>query len=162
MPLHDFNIPELSAPFVFRRRPATVPGDLRPGWRIGLVVLLMSECCRSARTSLTRLHVLNWSIRSPETRAALLAIMDGSDAVGSLIVRFEPFLNRAVDFGIGEGLIKRAGGGKTIELTNTGKRLAGDLKRAENAFSAEKQFIASIGQKVTERFVDDMFGKGAR
>lgn len=106
--------------------------------------------------------MLNWSIRSPETRAALLAIMDGSDAVGSLIVRFEPFLNRAVDFGIGEGLIKRAGGGKTIELTNTGKRLAGDLKRAENAFSAEKQFIASIGQKVTERFVDDMFGKGAR
>ena len=161
MPVDDFDIPELSVQFVFRRRPGTVPGDLRPGWRIGLIILLLSECCRSSRTSLTRLHVLNWAIRSPETRASLRAMIDGPDG-RSLIVRFEPFLNRAVDFGIGEGLLKRAAGGKSIELTNTGKRLAEDLKKAEDAFLAEKQFIASIGQRVTERFVDDMFGRGAR
>jgi hypothetical protein len=162
MPVDDFDIPELSVPFVFRRRPGTVPGDLRPGWRIGLIVLVMNECCRSAKTSLTRLHVLNWAIRSPETRASLLAMLDGSNAVRSLIVRFEPFLNRAVDFAIGEDLIKRSGGGKSIELTSIGKRLAEDIKKAEDAFSSEKQFIAAIGKRLTETFVDDMFGRGAR
>jgi hypothetical protein len=162
MPDDDFDIPELSVPFVFRHRPGTVPGDLRPGWRIGLIILLMNECCRSTKTSLTKLHVLNWAIRSQETRALLLAMLDGSNAVRSLIVRFEPFLNRAVDFGIGEGLLKRSAGGKGIELTSTGKRLAEDIKKADEAFSSEKQFITAVGKRVTETFVDDVLGTGAR
>ncbi|MEP6534296.1 MAG: hypothetical protein ABJF23_03190 [Bryobacteraceae bacterium] len=68
-----FDIPELKAEFVFRQRPVAIPGDLRIGWRIGLLVLLMNGCCKSGRTSLTRLHVLSWGIRTLESRNALIA-----------------------------------------------------------------------------------------
>jgi hypothetical protein len=88
-------------------------------------------------------------------------MIDDSSPLHSLIVRFEPFLNRAVDFAIGEGLIKRTGGNR-IELTNLGKSLAGELKNAEGAFAAEKQFMHAVGQAVTEKFVNEMFGKGTK
>lgn len=155
--LTQFDIPELRTEFVFRRRPVAIPGDLRPGWRIGLLVLLLNRCCRSGRTSLTRLHVLSWGIRTKESRRALLAAVEGTLTPDSLIVRFEPFLNRAVDFAIGEELVRRLGGSR-IELTSNGKKLAEELAKIETAFVVENQFMETIRHKVTETLVNRMFG----
>lgn len=153
-------IPELKTEFLFRRQPVAIPGDLRPGWRIGLLVLLLNNCCRSGRTSLTRLHVLSWGIRTKENRRALQAAIEGALSPDSLVVRVEPFLNRAVDFAIGEGLVRRYGGNK-IELIPNGRELAEELGKIETAYVVEKQFIATIHQGVTETLVNHMFGGGA-
>jgi hypothetical protein len=155
----EFDIPELKTDFVFRRQPVAIPGDLRPGWRIGLLVLLIHTCCRSARTSLTRLHVLSWGIRTEDSRRTIQAAIEGGLSPDSLVVRFEPFLNRAVDFAIGEGIIRRSGGNR-IELTAKGKTLALELTQAETAYLVEKRFMNTIRQHVTETLVDGIFGGG--
>jgi hypothetical protein len=155
----QIDIPELKTKFLFRRRPMAIPGDLRPGWRIGLLVLLLNSCCRSGRTSLARLHVLSWGIRTKESRRALQAAIDGTLTPDSLVVRFDPFLNGAVDFAIGEELVRRSGGSK-IELTPKGRELAVELEKIETAYVVERKFIAVISQSVTERMVDHMFGGG--
>lgn len=152
-------IPELKTEFLFRRQPVAIPGDLRPGWRIGLLVLLLNNCCRSGRTSLARLHVLSWGIRTKENRRALQAAIEGALSPDSLVVRVEPFLNRAVDFAIGEGLVRRSGGNK-IELAPNGRELAEELGKIETAYVVEKKFIAAIHQGVTEKLVNHMFGGG--
>lgn len=156
MPDIEIEIPELKTEFLFRRRPASIPGDLRPGWRIGLLVLLLKNCCRGGRTSLARLHVLSWGIRTKENRENLQAAITGSLAPDSVIVRFEPLLNRAVDFAIGEGLVRRAGGNK-IELTARGREFAMDMERVHTIFEVEKAFINVIRQRVTETLVNRMF-----
>lgn len=151
------DIPELRTPFVFQQRPVSIPADLRPGWRIGLIVLLLKNCCRQGRTSLTRLHVLSWGFISTEGRSQLTAAVDGSLAPDSLIIRFEPFLLQAVDYAVGEGIIRRDGGGK-VELTESGIRLAEQLEADESAFIDEKTLMTTIRMRVSEDLVKRMFG----
>lgn len=151
------DIPELHVPFIFRQRPVSLPADLRPAWRIGLILLLLKNCCRRDRTSLTRLHVLSWGFVSPEGQSQLLAAAAGKLSPDSLVIRFEPFLLQAVDFGIGEGLIRRDGGG-TIELTEAGTRLAEELNSDDSAFASEKYVMATLRTRISEDLVKRMFG----
>ena len=151
------DIPELRVPFIFRQRPVSLPADLRPAWRIGLIVLLLKKCCRQGRTSLTRLHVLSWGFVSPEGRSQLLAAAAGTLSPDSLVIRFEPFLLQAVDYGVGEGLIHRDGGGK-IELAEAGMRLAEELEADESAFASEKAVMETLRTRVSEDLVKRMFG----
>ncbi|MCX7409786.1 MAG: hypothetical protein NTZ32_17050 [Planctomycetales bacterium] len=155
--LPQLDIPELRTAFLFRRRPVAIPGDLRPAWRIGLVVLLLKNCCKSGRSSLARLHVLSWGFLSADGRHQLQAAVEGRLSPDALVVRFEPFLVQAVDYAIGEGLVRRAGGNK-IELTPSGKTLAEEIDATEETYVAEKQFMSIVRTKVTEDLVNRMFG----
>ena len=149
-------IPELKTEFVFSRRPMAISGDLRPAWRIGLIVLLLKNCCRGGKTSLARLHVLSWGIRTRRSQIDLQAAAGGELPLAAVMVRFDPFLDRAVDFAIGERLLSHHGG-RAVELTPSGKQLATDLEAEESLFVAEKRFIASIRRGVTEQLVERMF-----
>ena len=150
-------VPELDAAFIFRRRPVALPGDLRPTWRIGLLVLLLSRCCRQQRSSLTRMHVLNWAARSEVNHADLTALIAGRLPPDQLIVRFDPACNRAIDFAIGEGLLKRVDGSR-IELTESGKALAEEISKDSEVYVTEKKLAGAIKQKVSETLVDNIFG----
>jgi hypothetical protein len=150
------DIPELKTDFLFRRRPMAIPGDLRPSWKIGLIVLWLKTCCRGGRTSLARLHVLSWGTRTEKSRSDLQAAIKGDLHPTSIIVRFDPFLNRSVDFAIGEGLIQRSG--SKIELTLDGQKLAEELEQINSVYVSEKKFISEIRQSVTETLVNNMFG----
>jgi hypothetical protein len=107
---------------------------------------------------LTRLHVLSWGIRTGESRDALLAAIEGRLAPDSLVVRFEPSLNRAVGFAVGERLVRRLDGRK-IGLTAHGKTLANEIGAAENAYAVEKEFVQTIGKRLTEALVNEMFSR---
>lgn len=150
-------VPELDAEFIFRRRPVALPGDLRPTWRIGLLVLLLSQCCRQQRSSLTRMHVLNWAARSEMNHADLIALIAGRLSPDQLIVRFDPACNRAIDFAIGEGLLKRVDGSR-IELTQSGKALAEEISKDPKVYVTEKKLAGAIKQKASETLIDSIFG----
>jgi hypothetical protein len=155
---HVLSIRELDADFIFRRRPVALPGDLRPTWRIGLLMLLLSQCCRQQRSSLTRLHVLSWAVRSKANHQDLIALIDGKLSPDALIVRFEPACSRAIDFAIGERLIKRVDGSR-IELTGSGRTFAEEILMNSSVYSTEKKLVSAIGQKASETLVDNIFGK---
>ncbi|MCP4675919.1 MAG: hypothetical protein GY854_10520 [Deltaproteobacteria bacterium] len=152
----DIEIPELDVPFVFNRRATAVPGDLRPLWRMNLVLLLLRKCCRGGKSSFARLHVLSWASLSPENRSLLVRVLDEEEMVESLVVRVEPSLNRAVDFAIGEGLVRRVSGDR-YELTPTGVARADALFEAEECLNEEKAFVEQIGRRVTEGLVNELF-----
>lgn len=155
--LPDSLVSELDTPFLFQRRPLSLPEDLRPSWRIALLVLLMSGCCRGGKSSRARLHVLSWSVRSSGSLQDLLAATTGDLNPRSLIVRVDPFLDRAIDFAVGEGLIEHLGG-KGLKLSVAGKAFATEIGSNADIFVVEKSFIETIGHKVTEDIVTKMFG----
>lgn len=148
---------ELDTPFLFQRRPLSLPEDLRPSWRIALLVLLMNGCCRGGKSSRARLHVLSWSVRSTDSLQDLLAATTGDLNPRSLVVRVDPFLDRAINFSIGEGVIESVGG-KALKLTSAGKAFATEIGGKGDIFVLEKSFILAIGHKVTEDVVTKMFG----
>ena len=151
------DIPELATDFVFRERPFPIPGDLRPSWRVGLVVLLLRYCGRAKKSTIARLQVLNWGVRDNETSDALQSAIDGRAEPQMLIVRFDPFLIRAIAYAAAEGLVAYESG-KSVRLLDEGSALAEELFAAEGAFVREKQFIARIGRSLTEAWVNTLFG----
>lgn len=153
----QFAIPELNAPFVFRSRAVDVPADLRPGWRIGIVVLLMKLCCREGKARFRQLHVLNWGVRTKENREILTRAVAEQVPLDTVIVRIEPSLNRAVDLAMAEGLVERISGDQ-LALTPKGIQLADVLLQDKTLFKDEKAFMLAIKKKVNETFVSDLFG----
>lgn len=156
----DIRIPALDTPFVFQRRPASIPADLRPGWRIGVVLLLLRKCCRGNKTSFGRLHVLSWGVRTKESRLALTRTVNGNMPWDALMVRIEPSLNRAVDYALGEGLLQRLSRDR-LRLTTAGVSLVGEIDQHSEMYVTEKQFTAAIGYRVTETLVSQLFGRGS-
>jgi hypothetical protein len=141
----------LEVPFSFKRRPPAIPGDLRPIWRISALVLIL-EKCRGQRASLRQLHVMNWAIRTGQNRRTFLKAVEGHHDLEHPIVRFEPSLNRAIDFAIGEGLAERSG--DRILLSDKGKQFATALNRAEDLLVSEKAFLRQIEGKITQQVID--------
>lgn len=151
-------IPELDTPFVFRERPEAIPGDLRPLWRIGLVLLMLHLSSRGGKSSFGRLHVLNWAIRSEDGRRALLGILNGNLFPGTVVVRIEPSLNRAVDYAHGERLVERVQGNR-IQLTNHGNAEAKGILEHEELYRNERSFLYDVSKRVTESLVKELFGE---
>lgn len=152
-----FEIPELETLLFFRERPEAIPGDLRPLWRIGLVLLMLHLASRGKKSGFGRLHVLNWALRSEEGRDALLGILNGELFPGTAVVRIEPSLNRAVDFAHGEGLVRRVQGDR-IELTAKGEAEAKRILEEEDLFVSERSYLTAVGKRLTERLVSELFG----
>src|SRR5690606_16062641 len=99
----SINISDLVEPLIFRSRPEPIPGDLRPLWRIGIILLILDLTSRGGKSTLGRLHVLSWAVRTRETRENLLRVIREEVSPHTLIVRIEPSLNRAIDLALGEG-----------------------------------------------------------
>lgn len=156
--MSSISIPELEVPFVFRDRPVAVKGDLRPLWRMSIVVMLIRKCCRSNRTSYARLHVLNWALLSKPNRNALLSLMNKETDPSELLVRVEPFLNTAVNYAIGEELVRQEKGNRLV-LTTKGVTVADTLYETEDVFKVEKDFISELGTKLTESLVKELFAQ---
>lgn len=157
-------------PFEFVERRKPLPCDLRPVWRLHVLVLLIQQC-RDARASNEQLHVLNWAIRTAETRNTFLQYMQGRRAPNEIVVRLDPSLTRALDFAFAEKIITRnerqlsllADEEPTkptpyrVLLTENGKKLAEQIKEMDDCFVTEKRFLASIGKKVTQTQVASLF-----
>lgn len=156
----SFEIPELDTPFVFNGRPESIPGDLRPLWRIGVLLLMLYMASWGKKSSFGRLHVLNWALRSDEGRDALLGILEGRLNPGTVVVRIEPSLNRAVDFAHGEGLLKKVGGDR-VQLTSTGEAEAKRILDQDELFARERRYLEQVGKRLTEALVTDLFGRAA-
>jgi len=142
--------------FVFRQRPESIPADMRPIWRIGLLLLMLSVSSRGARSSFGRLQLLNWSLLHDEGRDALLSVLDGARQPNAIMVRIEPSLNRAVDFATAEGLVRTVGGSR-IELTEVGEAEAARILAESSLYVKEREYLSLLGKRVTETLVSQIF-----
>jgi hypothetical protein len=87
---------EIKIPIRFKKRPNAVAPDFRPGWKVSLLLLILQFGSRGGKSSLTRLHVLNWAVRSNRHQQQLLTTMESEAPLFSFNVRFEPAFSRAM------------------------------------------------------------------
>jgi len=137
------------AAFRFTERPIAIPPDLRPVWRLTILVLLLQRCCKQGKSSLKKLHVLNWAIRNPASRQTLLDVLEGRAHPDRAIVRFDPALNRALDVAKGEKLIEQIGGDR-FQITAKGRLVAEESMKDQECLVTEKWFMSEIASLVTE------------
>lgn len=145
----------IDIPFTFRERRTPLAGDLRPAWRMSLV-LLMLLYSRGKKATLQKLHVLNSVCRSARARSDFLRYVEGEARKDEIIPRVEPSLNRALNLARGEGLVEIENG-KNIKLTPSGLELAKQLDATSDTLEAEKAFLKQAGPFVTEGRVENLF-----
>ena len=149
---------KIDVPFTFTRRPEPLPADLRPNWRVAMLLLLLRSC-RSEKASLEKLHVLNWAIRTKESRRRFFGHVNGEGNPDDVIIRFEPGLNRAIDFARGEGLVKIKNGTR-VELTDHGSNIAQQINRNENFMVDERKFLDDVKSFVLEKDIKTLLSWG--
>ena len=154
---------EPSPVVVFHARPKSVPGDLRISWRLSMTLLAL-HYCRRKRASFTKLHVLNGSLRSRLARERLIRFLEGDVTVDTCTIRIEPAFSRSLDLLVGKGLAEWlvASARLSVQMTAQGMDLAKLIDASEEVFSEEKEFLATIGRRVTEQLVQSMVSAGRR
>ena len=145
----------IDIPFTFRERRTPLAGDLRPAWRISLILLMLLHS-RGKKATLQKLHVLNSACRSERTRSDFLRYVEGAARKDEIIPRVEPSLNRALNLARGEGLVD-VENGKNIKLTPAGLELAKKLDATPDCIVAEKAFLRQVGAFATEGKVENLF-----
>ncbi len=159
---------EDEATIVLHARNQAYPGQFRTVRRLALITLLL-KACRSEQASLPQLHVLNWAVRTPESRSAFLAFLRREVPPDEAVVRFDPTLPRAIQYAIEEqivtdreavqatldGRIEAKVGDYRIKLTEKGRVIAEAVEDAD-VLVDERIFLERLSKKVTQAMVDEL------
>lgn len=132
----------------FTRRATAVPPDIRPEWRVPLL-LLMVDHCRGHVASREQLHVLNSAVLSTGSRRALFAALEGRLAPGLPVVQFEPALDRALDRCVGLGLLQ-LNTSRRFELSRPGKSVVEELGASKELFKGERQLLSALPRSLSQ------------
>ena len=141
----------LDVKFTFKKRPLDLPGDLRPNWRVPILLLMLHICCRGGKSSLYKLHLLNWTMRDQSRQEALLASLSDSSQYDKIQIQTEPSFIQAVQFAVGEGLVERLQNSR-VKMTDFGTQLVREIEQVD-CLSVEKGFLRNVGARLTEEWV---------
>lgn len=154
----DTLLTDLDVPFKFNLRSTPLPADLRPAWRVALVLLILFHS-RGQKATLQKLHVLNSAMRTPGTRQVFIEYVEGKARRDEVIPRVEPGLNRAVNFARGEKLVEIEKG-KNYRLTPKGLEAAKEIDNSKECLEIEKAFLRRVKKFVSENKIEDLFNWG--
>jgi hypothetical protein len=139
----------------FERRPSPVLAEHRPMYKIGQVLLILAIASRGNKSSLPRLQLFNWALKSAERQALLLKAVEKKElqvpAWG-----FDPALAIAVRIAIAEGLVAENSTG--YEITGAGEFFVKEILKDADLFGPERSFLSSLGKGLTERMVEETAG----
>lgn len=143
---------------IFTRRPDPIPGDLRTGWRLATTVLILRRC-RANTANLEQIHVLAWALRSSQGRNVIKAWFNEQRKPNGLIIRHDPSTTRSINLAIATGLARR-NDNSSISLTERGERLANLLWARDDVLVPEKEFLATLPARITQKSVNDLLEWG--
>lgn len=136
----------------FSRRPIPVLPEHRSVYKISQILLVL-YFSRSQKSSLLRLHLFNWAMKSSKRMALLQEAARG----GELLLPtwgFDPALAIALRYALAERLISQVSNG--YQLTDQGKFFIGDALKDEDIFKNEREDIRSVGKLITETMVENV------
>lgn len=135
----------------FERRPSPVLAEHRPMYKIGQVLLILALASRGGKSSLPRLQLFNWAMKSAKRQEQLVL------AVGEKVLQvpawgFDPALAIAVRIAIAEGLVAENSTG--YEISEAGEFFVKQILKDADLFGRERWFLSAVGKRLTEGMVE--------
>jgi len=143
-----FRLALQDASFSFTPRPEPIAGDLRMSWGIGILLLSLAHS-RGRKASFLKLQFLAHAIRTEAVRKQVKALLRGELQSSDIPVRVEPWLNRAVSFAHGLGMVTVTKG-KSVALTDKGSELAAAIAADDDVLVVEREFLSDAAKRLTE------------
>lgn len=142
---------KLTGEFSVTQRPEPIPGDLRLGWGVSLLLLVLASS-RGQRCSLQKVHFLAHLSRTAKSRQQMREVLARRRAPVDLSVRIEPWVNRAAAFAAASGLV-HVRDGKALTLSDDGKKTVAAIRK-ERLLEDEASFLEDVGKLTTEQVVE--------
>lgn len=134
----------------FSRRPSPVLPEHRPVYKIAQVLLVLNYS-RAGRSSLLRIHLFNWALKSQQRMQTLR----NAGKEGALLLPtwgFDPALAVALRYALAEKLIFQSPNG--YQLSEKGNKFITDALKDQDVFSQERMDLAIVGKQITEKMVE--------
>ena len=142
----------------FRMRNLPLSPDYRPMYKMGLIVLILALASRGNKSSLNKLHLLIWSLKSDKNMAFIRMAFISNDISKIVSWGVEPALNKALHYAVAENLISLTG--DKYQLATKGIEFSKLILANDQLFTSEKNFLRYIGkQKVTEEYINKLTEK---
>lgn len=139
----------------FHRRPMPLIADYRPLYKIFQILAILHYTSRGGRSSLIRLHLINWVLKSEDRKKKLLALNDDSN-IPFRVWGIDPALNIALQYGVAQGLIEQQSDAYSINENGKGILLKA---KDENIQFEEVEYLSKLGKRVTEKLVSRVVEK---
>ena len=135
----------------FVRRPSPVLVEHRPLYKITQLLLVLLVSSRGGTSTLPRLHLFNWALKSTE-RIQKLVEAAKSKSLNMTAWGFDPALAIAIGFAVAENLIEPTSTG--YQMTEKGSSFIKEALKEASAFASERKLLAEIGKGITEAMVE--------
>ena len=136
----------------FSKKAISISPYYRPIYRIAQICLILELSSRSKKASIKKLHYLSWIMRSRNDMEKTKLHITNSVKPPVTIWRWEPSLNRAITLAKSESMINSIGGKFT--LTDKGTKFVKSIINEDSIMVNEKEFLESIGKKISESFIE--------
>ncbi|MDO6814001.1 hypothetical protein [Tenacibaculum soleae] len=142
----------------FSKKPISIPPEYRPSYTIGLIVLILKLCCQSSKSSLLKLHLINWALKSKENQESLRKFVHSNYTETSKTWGIEPSLNRALNYSVHEGICSISKG--KYQLQEKGELFYSKIIKDTEYLNEEIEFLNFLGKrKITDNRIDSIYKK---
>ena len=136
----------------FERRPSPVLAEHRPLYKIGQLLLVFLIASTQNKSSLARLQLFNWAMKSSDRRSLLIKAANNRK-LAVTAWGFDPTLAVALRIGISEELIIENSTG--YELAGNGRAFIEEIMLDDESFTQEREFLSAVGRKISEKMVEE-------
>ena len=137
----------------FIRKKMPISPELRPIYRISQIIIIMELSSTKKAASLLKLQLFNWGLQNEERYERLLKLKETNQFP---IIRFDPFLNRALNYGVAmQVFLFNVKTGK-FSLTEKGEVLALKILK-DDVFSKEKVLLKTIKKSLSDKYILELF-----
>lgn len=142
----------------FSKKPISIPPEYRPSYTIGLIVLILKICCQGSKSSLLKLHLINWALKSNENKDSLKKFILSNYTESSKTWGIEPSLNRALNYSVHEGVCSIING--KYQLQEKGEVFYSKIVENPEYLNEEIDFLKFLGKrKITDNRIDSIYKK---
>ncbi|HEV7643740.1 MAG TPA: hypothetical protein VGO50_07300 [Pyrinomonadaceae bacterium] len=146
----------------FHSRPIPIPVDYRPLYKIALITLILNFCCREEKSTLLKLHLFSWTLKSEENTQKLFDFINANFTSEFSVWGIEPALNRALQYAVADNICEVING-KYYKLTEKGAVFFQMIKKDKDLFVTEKAILQFIGKnKITDKRIGLMSKKWSK
>lgn len=139
---------------IFDAKPDAVPYNYRISYKVSIICLMMYKCCGRRGCSLIKMHIIASALADSRFYKKLMKFLD-SNLQREFIVRFDPALNRALEYALADGLVVQQANG-SYKLSVEGKSLAKEISEDNEILFSEKQILDDISLKLSEEKIKEI------
>lgn len=138
----------------FTRKPMPILPDHRPMYKLTIILLILYLSSRSYKSSLIRLHLLNWVLKD-EKRKSKLLFCAKEKFLDFKVWGIDPALNISLEIAQYEGLIEKSN--LSFKLTDKGIQYITEVVK-QDIFQSTIDYLKCLGKSITEKMINEIIG----